>query len=51
MPGLANGACSALDNMEVNDLVGSLAGDDTVFLVMRDTEAAASFCEEIKEIL
>ena len=51
MPGLANAACSALDNMEVNDLVGSLAGDDTVFLVMRDTEAAASFCEEIKEIL
>lgn len=32
-------------------MVGSLAGDDTAFLVMRDTESAASFCEEIKEML
>ena len=46
MPGLASAACAALD-----DMVGSLAGDDTAFLVMRDTESAASFCEEIKEML
>lgn len=51
MPGLANGACSALDNMEMNDIVGSLAGDDTAFLVMRTTEAAAAFCQDIKEML
>ena len=51
MPGLANGPCSALDNMEETDIVGSLAGDDTAFLVMKDTESAAEFCEEIKEIL
>lgn len=51
MPGLANGACSALDNMEMNDIVGSIAGDDTAFLLMRDSEAAAAFCEEIKGIL
>lgn len=40
MPGLANGACSALDNMDMNNIVGSLAGDDTALLVMRNTEAA-----------
>ena len=51
MPGLANGACSALDNMEMNDIVGSLAGDDTALLIMRDTESARSFCEEIHEML
>ena len=51
MPGLASAACSALDNMEFSILVGSLAGDDTAFLVMRDTESAAEFCEEIKEML
>ena len=49
MPGLA--ACAALDDMGVAYMVGSLAGDDTAFLVMRDTESAASFCEEIKEML
>lgn len=51
MPGLANGACSALDNMDVNDIVGSLAGDDTALLVMRNTEAAELFCQEIKDML
>ena len=43
--------CAALDDMGVAYMVGSLAGDDTAFLVMRDTESAASFCEEIKEML
>ena len=51
MPGLASAACAAWDNMEFNFLVGSLAGDDTAFLVMKDTESAAIFCEEIKEML
>ena len=32
-------------------LVGSLAGDDTVLLVLRDNAAAAEFADEIKEML
>lgn len=51
MPGLASAACSALDNMDLPYMVGSLAGDDTAFLLMRDTEAAEAFCGEIKEML
>ena len=51
MPGLASAACSALDNMDITYMVGSLAGDDTAFLVMKDTESALDFCEEIKEML
>ena len=51
MPGLASAACSALDNMDITYMVGSLAGDDTAFLLMRDTESATTFCEEIKEML
>ena len=50
MPGLASAACSALDNMDLTYMVGSLAGDDTAFLLMKDTEAAETFCEEIKEM-
>ncbi len=38
----------ALDSMEMSDIVGSLAGDDTALLVMRTTEAAESFCRELK---
>lgn len=51
MPGLASAACSALDNMELPYVVGSLAGDDTAFLLMKDTESAEAFCEEIKEMI
>ena len=51
MPGLASAACSALDNMEITYMVGSLAGDDTAFLVMKDTESAMDFCDELKAML
>ncbi len=51
MPGLAAGAASALDGMNIADMVGSLAGDDTVMIVMRDTESASVFVSEIKEML
>ena len=51
MPGLAQGAASALDGMNITDMVGSLAGDDTVMIVMRDTESAATFTAEMREML
>ena len=51
MPGLASAACAALDDMEISYMLGSLAGDDTAFLVMKDTESAAVFCREIREML
>lgn len=51
MPGLASAACAALDDMNIIYMLGSLAGDDTAFLVMKDTESAVSFCKEIREML
>ena len=51
LPGLASAAASAIDTMNMGAVVGSLAGDDTVLIVMRDTNAAASFCGEIKSLL
>ena len=51
MPGLANAAASAMDAMNMSVVVGTIAGDDTVFVVMRDTNAAAAFCGEIKSLL
>lgn len=51
MAGLANAAAAALDGMNIPYMVGTLAGDDTAFLVMRDTESARSFCEDIHEML
>ena len=51
MPGLASAACAAIDGMEISGLVGSLAGDDTALLIMRDNEKAESFCDEIHKML
>lgn len=51
MPGLASAAGAALDGMDIPDLVGSLAGDDTVLLILRATESAQRFCAEIREML
>ena len=51
MPGLASAAASAVDAMNMSVVIGTLAGDDTVFLVMRDSNAAAAFCGEIKNLL
>ena len=49
--GLAGAAAEAVDSMKVSYMVGSLAGENTVLLGMRDNEAAKVFCEEIKETL
>lgn len=51
LPGLASAAGSAIDAMNMSVVVGSLAGDDTVIVVMRDNNAAAAFCGEIKNLI
>ena len=51
MAGLANAAGAALDSMSIPTMVGSLAGDDTAILIMRDGESARVLCEEIHEML
>ena len=51
LPGLASAAGSAIDAMNMSAVVGSLAGDDTVMVVMRDNNAAAAFCGEIKNLI
>ena len=51
MPGLANAAASAIDAMNMGVVLGTIAGDDTVFIVMRDNNAAAAFCGEIRNLL
>lgn len=51
MSGLAPAACAALDGMEIDGLVGTLAGDDTAFLAMRDVQSAEAFEKEIAALL
>ncbi len=50
-PGMANAACAAMDNLEIENVVGTLAGDDTIFVLCRNEESAASFKAYIEKIL
>ena len=48
--GMANAACAALDSIRWDGLVGTIAGDDTILLVMKDTEAAQGITEELNKL-
>lgn len=49
--GMAQGACSALDNMGYGEIVGTVAGDDTIFVLCRTEENAKSLSEELKSFI
>ena len=51
LPGLANAAASAVDALNLSVVVGTLAGDDTVMVIMRDENAAAQFFGEINSLM
>ena len=51
LSGLASGACSAIDSMNFEGLVGTLAGDDTAFLAMKDEASANVLLETLRELL
>lgn len=50
IPGLAPAACSAIETMKVDGLVGTLAGHDTGFLALKDGEAAENLYHEIERL-
>ncbi len=51
LPGLAMAAASAVDGMAHEGVVGTLAGDDTVMIVMRNDKAAEQFFHESELLL
>ena len=51
LPGLADAASSMLENLNLPNLVGSIAGDDTAFVAMKDNASAMALCSEIEELL
>ena len=51
LPGLGQAAAMAIDAMRNQAVVGSLGGDDTVFIVMKDNETAQTFCTEARTML
>ena len=51
LPALGSAAASAIDSIRIPDILGTLAGDDTVFVVMRSTDAAENFCKSANHLV
>lgn len=51
MPGLGAAAGANIDALQMPTVIGTLSGDDTTLIVMRDTESAMIFCDEIRKML
>lgn len=51
VPGMAMAAAAALDAMKWPEILGSIAGDDTIMCVAKSSEQAQSTREKLKSIL
>ncbi len=49
--GMAQAACAALDSMNYSNIVGTIAGDDTIFAVMRTEYDAKKLVKAFKELI
>ena len=48
--GLAGAACATFDIMDLDYVVGTIAGDDTVFILVRTEADAKALCEKLKKM-
>ncbi len=48
--GMAQAVCASLDNMRWDGVVGTLAGDDTIFVLCSSIAAAEGMVEEFKRL-
>lgn len=49
--GMAQGACVAFDTLFADWVVGSLAGEDTIFVITTDEASAADLARKLNEII
>ncbi|MBR5515206.1 MAG: arginine repressor, partial [Clostridia bacterium] len=51
LPGMAQACAAAIDGLGWNEVVGSIAGDDTIFIAMRTQEKATEYVAQFKNIM
>lgn len=49
--GMAQGACAAMDAVELSGVLGTIAGDDTIFVVAKNEGAAVSVASRLKKLI
>ena len=50
-PGMSDAVAIEVDNISAHEILGCIAGDDTVFVAMRDALSAEKVCAKIKEFV
>ncbi len=51
LPGMAGAAAAALDSLELPEVVGSVAGDDTIFIAAKDAQTAEALQMKLKQLI
>ena len=51
LPGMANAAASALDSMHLEECVGTIAGDDTIFAACNGIDEAKALAITISDMM
>ena len=49
--GMAGAVCAAIDAMKFQEMVGSIAGDDTSICIIRDDEEAVKIMKKLRKIV
>lgn len=49
--GMAQAVCASLDSMKYKEIVGTIAGDDTIFILLRTELNAKKFMETLKILI
>lgn len=50
LAGMAQGAASVLDAMQLPEYLGSIAGDDTIFVTTRSEDSAQKLCKKLRNM-
>ena len=51
LSGSANIAAEAIDTMQLPEVLGTIAGDNTIFIVVHDQNDAADICARIRKLI
>ena len=49
--GMASAVCAAIDAMKMNEVVGSIAGDDTLICIIRTNDDAVKTMKKLRKIV
>lgn len=51
LPAMGQAAALAIDSMEINEVVGTIAGDDTIFVAIREKKDMPAVVERFRKLM